>query len=71
MIGFQVFINIGGVIGVIPLTGITLPLISYGGSSLLTTLFSVEILLNISQRKEAKQVNTNHTVTKKRRASHL
>ncbi|QHS22167.1 stage V sporulation protein E [Virgibacillus sp. MSP4-1] len=49
MIIIQVFINISVVIGLIPVTGITLPFISYGGSSLTLTLLSMGILLNISR----------------------
>ncbi|TDA70496.1 MAG: putative lipid II flippase FtsW [Clostridia bacterium] len=49
MVAVQVCINLGVVMGVMPVTGITLPLISYGGSSLLFTLFSLGVLLNISQ----------------------
>jgi len=47
------FINIGVVIGIIPVTGIPLPFISYGGSSLIINLMMIAILLNISkaQRK--------------------
>lgn len=49
MIAIQVMINIGVVIGLIPVTGITLPLLSYGGSSLTLMLFSLGILLSISR----------------------
>ncbi len=49
MFGIQALINIGGVSGSIPLTGVTLPLISYGGSSLLVSMVSIGILLNISR----------------------
>ena len=35
-----------------PITGITLPLVSYGGSSLLTTIVSIALVLNISMRKK-------------------
>jgi cell division protein FtsW len=49
MIAVQVIINIGVVIGMFPVTGITLPLISYGGSSLTLMLTSIGILLNISR----------------------
>ncbi len=45
----QVFINIGVVTGLLPVTGITLPMLSYGGSSLIITLFSIGVLLNISR----------------------
>jgi cell division protein FtsW len=47
-IAVQTLINIGVNIGIFPLTGLTLPFISYGGSSLLTILAGVGILLNIS-----------------------
>tara|TARA_Y100001970_G_scaffold219002_1_gene268667 strand:- start:387 stop:1529 length:1143 start_codon:yes stop_codon:yes gene_type:complete len=52
-ITYYAFVNIGVVINVIPVTGVTLPFISYGGSSLITNLLMVGILLNISkaQRK--------------------
>ncbi|WP_072887664.1 stage V sporulation protein E [Ornithinibacillus halophilus] len=49
MLTIQVMINISVVIGLIPVTGITLPFLSYGGSSLTLTLCSVGILLNISR----------------------
>ncbi|MFZ9704647.1 MAG: putative lipid II flippase FtsW [Ilumatobacteraceae bacterium] len=48
--GVQAIINIGGVIGVLPVTGLTLPLISYGGSSLLITLGAAGLLLNIARK---------------------
>ena len=43
-------INIGGVVGAMPVTGLTLPLISYGGSSLLITLSAAGLLLNIARK---------------------
>ncbi len=46
----QAFINIGAMLGVLPLTGLPLPMISYGGSSLIVTLAAVGILLNISKQ---------------------
>lgn len=49
MITFQAAINIGVVSGVLPVTGITLPFISHGGSSLLLTMVGVGLLLNISR----------------------
>ncbi|RXZ77041.1 putative lipid II flippase FtsW [Paenibacillaceae bacterium] len=49
MIAIQAFVNIGGVTGLIPITGVTLPFISYGGSSMLVTLASAGILLSISR----------------------
>ncbi|MFD3258504.1 stage V sporulation protein E [Paenibacillus lentus] len=49
MVAVQVVINIGVVIGLMPVTGITLPLISYGGSSLTLMLTALGILLNLSR----------------------
>ena len=51
MLLFQQIQNIGMTIGILPITGITLPFISYGGSSLLSYMLLVGIILNISMRK--------------------
>lgn len=48
---FQSFINIGAMLSILPLTGVPLPFISYGGSSLLVLLTAVGILMNISRKK--------------------
>ena len=50
----QVFVNIGSMIGLMPLTGIPLPFIGHGGTALITALVGVGILLNIS--KQIKQI---------------
>jgi len=49
IIAFQAFMNMGVVIGMLPCTGIPLPFISFGGSSLLTSLTFMGLLVNISQ----------------------
>jgi cell division protein FtsW len=46
---FQTILNLSVVIGLIPVTGVTLPFLSYGGSSLLITMTSIGIILNISR----------------------
>lgn len=45
----QSLINLGGVVGLLPITGITLPLVSFGGSSMLTTLVAVGMLLSFAR----------------------
>ncbi|MDA1631472.1 putative lipid II flippase FtsW [Bacillus cereus] len=59
LIGIQTFVNVGGMSGLIPLTGVPLPFISYGGSSLLANLISMGILLNIAShvKRQEKQQN--------------
>jgi rod shape determining protein RodA len=51
MIFWQVFENIGMVIGLLPVTGITLPLLSYGGSSLVSVMLCIGLLVNVSMRR--------------------
>jgi rod shape determining protein RodA len=47
MLLFQVFVNVGMNLGIMPITGIPLPLLSYGGSSMLATLFALGVLQSI------------------------
>lgn len=49
VLAFQAILNLMVVVGLIPVTGVTLPFLSYGGSSLLITLISMGVLLNISR----------------------
>jgi rod shape determining protein RodA len=51
MLFWHVFINVGMVLGIMPVVGIPLPLLSYGGSFLLSTLAGVGLLLNVSMRR--------------------
>ena len=48
--GFQALLNLMVVVGLIPVTGVTLPFLSYGGSSLLITLISIGIVLNVNRK---------------------
>jgi rod shape determining protein RodA len=50
---WHVFFNIGMVAGILPVVGVTLPLISYGGSSLLTVMVTLALLMNVSIRRYA------------------
>jgi rod shape determining protein RodA len=50
MLMFQVFVNVGMTIGIMPITGIPLPLMSYGGSSVITTLMAIGVLQAIHAR---------------------
>jgi cell division protein FtsW len=67
MIGIQAFINLAGVSGVIPLTGVPLPFVSYGGSSLLQLAIASGILVNVSRyvKYETKYNQTQSEIEKK------
>jgi len=54
----QAFINIGGIVGLIPITGVTFPFISYGGSSMVVLTLSLGLVLNISALEKMKRANT-------------
>ena len=51
MIFWQALINIGMSMGLLPVVGVPLPFVSYGGSSVLTTAISIGLLLNVSMRR--------------------
>jgi rod shape determining protein RodA len=51
MFAIQMFVNIGMTVGIMPITGIPLPFVSYGGSSLLANFLAVGLLLNIHMRR--------------------
>ncbi len=69
MFGVQALFNIGVVLGVVPNKGITLPLVSYGGSSLVITMFLVGLLMNVGRRPErraARELRQRELARKKR-----
>jgi rod shape determining protein RodA len=51
MLLFQVLVNVGMTMGIMPITGIPLPLVSYGGSSLLANMIGMGLLFSISVRR--------------------
>lgn len=53
--GVQALVNVGGVVGALPMTGLTLPFLSYGGSSLIAAMAAAGLLLNV-----ARDVKTSH-----------
>ena len=55
----QTFVIVGGILRVIPLTGITLPFVSYGGSSIVSNFFVVAGLMLISNRANAESSGVN------------
>jgi len=52
MLAFHVLVNVGMTTGIMPVTGIPLPLMSYGVSALTTNIFAIAILLNVNMRKQ-------------------
>ncbi|MBP1948766.1 putative lipid II flippase FtsW [Virgibacillus litoralis] len=55
MIGIQAFINLGAISGILPITGVPLPFVSYGGSSLLVMMISMGIMNNIAKSNKLKE----------------
>ncbi len=51
MFAIQMFVNVGMVLGIMPITGIPLPLVSYGGSAMMANLIAVGLLLNVHMRR--------------------
>jgi rod shape determining protein RodA len=62
MLMFQVFVNVGMTIGIMPITGVTLPLMSYGGSSVLTTMLAVGLLQSIYVQARASAALKNRVL---------
>ena len=70
-LGFQAIINIAAMLSLVPLTGIPLPFISYGGSSLMLSLVGVGILLNISKYTNLEASHANSGERRRIRRPHL
>ncbi len=51
MFAFQIFENVGMTLGIMPVTGIPLPFMSYGGSSMIATFACVGLVANVSMRR--------------------
>ena len=70
LFGVQALFNVGVVLGIVPNKGITLPLVSYGGSSLVITMFLIGLLLNVGRRPERHagraQTQREHATRKRR-----
>ena len=64
MLALQVFVIVGGVTRVIPLTGVTLPFVSYGGSSIVANFVLLALLLLISDRARRKAPAMNAPITR-------
>lgn len=65
-IGFQAFINLGSMLHIVPLVGVPLPFISYGGTNLMITLMAMGVLLNISSQVGDAEHRGRESVVNKR-----
>ncbi len=59
LISSSAFLNIGAMLGILPLTGLPLPFVSHGGTALLAALASVGVILNVAAHRKAKRPNQN------------
>ena len=66
-IGLQTIVNLGAVTGLLPITGVPLPLLSYGGSSLIVSLGAVGVLVNIARSARPRSRSASRTGSKARR----
>lgn len=64
MVGIQTFINLGAISGILPITGVPLPFISYGGSSLLFMMIAMGILNNIAMQVNKKEIEKEELAPK-------
>lgn len=69
-LGFQALINIAAMLSLVPLTGVPLPFISYGGSSLMLSLIGIGILLNISKYTNREEAHANTSERRRVRRAH-
>ena len=67
LLGLQASINMGVVVGVLPTKGITLPLVSFGGTALVTSMFLVGVLINIGMRRTPRAITAALPRTSNRR----
>ena len=66
-IGLQTVVNLGAITGLLPITGVPLPLLSYGGSSLIVTLGAIGVLVNIARSTRPRSRSASRTGAKARR----
>ncbi len=66
--GVQAFVNIGAVIGILPITGVPLPFVSYGGSSLLFNMIGAGLLLNVARQAQLPEARRPRATTPRRAA---
>jgi rod shape determining protein RodA len=64
MLMFHIFENIGMTIGIMPVTGIPLPFMSYGGSSMFTNMIAVGLALNVGWRRHKSKYRKENVVLK-------
>ncbi|GAA3322962.1 hypothetical protein GCM10020331_044930 [Ectobacillus funiculus] len=67
MIGIQTIVNVGGVTGLLPLTGVPVPFVSSGGSSLVANLMAMGILANVASQVKAQEKRAKQPVPQKNR----
>jgi cell division protein FtsW len=67
-LGLQVVVNLGAVTGLLPVTGVPLPLMSFGGSSLVVSLAAIGILVNIGRAESATAATTRSTTRSRTRS---